>query len=101
MVGDRPVVELHQRWVMSTDLEPAWTTENGYVIEVDGDPKVHLKVDIWPAGDLADLTTEGIHEIGMRITGLPAVNAIAAVCAAAPGIRTYADLPVVTGRLTR
>jgi hypothetical protein len=40
------------------------------------------------------------RDVGMRITAVPAVNAIPAVCAAAPGIRTYADLPVVTARLT-
>jgi 2,4-diaminopentanoate dehydrogenase len=34
----------------------------------------------------------------MIITALPAVNAIPAVCAASPGIRTYADLPLITGR---
>ena len=36
-------------------------------------------------------------QLGMIATGMPAVNAIPAVCAAAPGIRTYADLPLVTG----
>ena len=35
--------------------------------------------------------------LGMIMTGLPAVNAIPAVCAAPPGIRSYADLPLVTG----
>jgi hypothetical protein len=29
---------------------------------------------------------------------MPVVNAIPAVCGAAPGIRTYADLPLITGR---
>lgn len=34
----------------------------------------------------------------MMITALPAVNAIPQVCGAHPGIRTYADLPVITSR---
>ncbi len=32
----------------------------------------------------------------MRITAVPVVNALPAVCAAPPSIRTYADLPVIT-----
>jgi hypothetical protein len=100
LVAGTPVVELHQRWVMGPDIEPAWTVEHGYLAEVAGDPNVRLKLDIWPAGDVSALTTDDIHEIGMRITGLPVVNAIPAVCAAAPGIRTYADLPLVSAKLT-
>jgi hypothetical protein len=100
MVDGDPAVALHQRWVMGRDVEPAWSVEHGYVVEVDGDPHVRLKLDIGP--DLhapGALTTAGIHAIGMRITGVPAVNAIPAVCRAAPGIRTYADLPAVTTRI--
>jgi hypothetical protein len=98
IVDGRPVVELHQRWVMSRDIEPAWPVEHGYVVEVGGDPIVRVKLDILPDGDGA-LTVGDIHAIGMRITGLPVVNAIPAVCAASPGIRTYADLPTITGRI--
>lgn len=99
LVGDRAVVELAQRWVMASALEPPMPVEHGYLVEVDGDPRVRAKVDIWPAQDLATLTPEDIHAIGMRITGVPVVNAIPAVVAAPPGIRTYAELPVITSRL--
>jgi hypothetical protein len=34
----------------------------------------------------------------MVITGLPVVNAIEAVCAAEPGIRTYAQLPLIAAK---
>jgi 4-hydroxy-tetrahydrodipicolinate reductase len=37
-------------------------------------------------------------QLGMIMTALPAVNAIPAVCAAEPGIHTYVDLPLITGR---
>ena len=98
-VGGREVVELAQRWVMGQDLSPEMPVEHGYLIEVDADPQVRAKVDIWPDQDLATLTPESIHAIGMRITGVPVVNAIPAVCAADPGLRTYADLPLISGRL--
>ncbi len=102
IVAGRAVVELHQRWVMSPHIEPAWRVEHGYVVEVDGDPKVRIKMDLWPAhDDLGAMTTADFHAIGMTITGVPVVNAIPAACAAAPGIRTYADLPVITSKLER
>jgi 4-hydroxy-tetrahydrodipicolinate reductase len=36
--------------------------------------------------------------LGMIMTALPAINAIPAVCAAAPGIVTYTDLPLTLPR---
>jgi hypothetical protein len=99
VAGGREVVELAQRWVMSSSLEPEMPVEHGYVIEVDADPQVRAKIGIWPDQDLHTLTPEAIHAIGMRITGVPVVNAIPAVCAATPGIQTYADLPLITSRL--
>jgi hypothetical protein len=101
LVGDRPVIELHQRWVMSRDIEPPWTAEHAYLVEIDGDPQVRLRLELLPDQDLRSLTADDIHAIGMRITGLPIVNAIPAVCAAAPGIRSYADLPIVAARCRR
>jgi len=100
VVAGQPLIESHQRWVMSRSLRPAWAVEHGYVVEVAGDPNIKLKFDIWPdVDDVSALTLEEIHAIGMRITGVPLVNAIPAVCAAAPGIRTYADLPTVSALL--
>jgi 4-hydroxy-tetrahydrodipicolinate reductase len=37
---------------------------------------------------------ENFASIGMTVTGLPALNAIAAVVDAAPGLLTSADLPL-------
>ena len=97
VLDGRDVVSIRQRWLASPRIEPPWKVEHGYVVEVKGDPCLRLKLDIWPTPhDLANLTKETMHNIGMRITAVPAVNAIPTVCAAAPGIQTYADLPVIT-----
>jgi 2,4-diaminopentanoate dehydrogenase len=40
-----------------------------------------------------------VRNIGMRITAVPVINAIPAVCAAPAGVATYADLPVITSPL--
>jgi hypothetical protein len=100
IVAGRDAVRVQQRWLASTRADPAWTVEHGYRIEVVGDPNIRLKLDIWPTeADMADLTTATMHNIGMRITAVPVVNAIPAVCAAPAGIATYADLPIITSPL--
>ena len=98
--GDREVVAVRQRWLASTRIDPPWTVEHGYLVEVTGDPNLRLRLEIWPTeADLADLTVATMHSIGMRITALPVVTANRAVHAAAPGIATYAELPVITSPL--
>ena len=99
-VGGREVVALRQRWLASDRIEPAWKVEHGYLVEVRGDPNLRLRLEIWPTEeDLSHLDKATMHGIGMRITAVPVVNAIPAVCDAAPGIATYADLPVITSPL--
>jgi hypothetical protein len=102
IAAGEPVVAIQQRWVMSSRIDPAWTVEHGYLVEVRGEPNLRVKLDIWPhQEDLGALTAADFHAIGMTITAVPVVNAIPAVCAAAPGIRTYADLPAITSPLRR
>jgi hypothetical protein len=102
LVDGTPRFELHQRWVMGSKIDPPWKVEHGYLVVVDANPRIRMKLEIWPdLDDLGKLTVDEMHAIGMRITGLPLVNAIPKVCAAAPGIRTYADLSLVTACLAR
>lgn len=97
IVGGRALLENCQVWAMTRDLEPAWQVEHAYLVDIQGDPNIHTRLDILPEQDLAAMTGEDFHAIGMTITGVPSINAIPAVCAAPAGIRTYADLPVITG----
>ena len=90
---------LRVRWVLGPLIDPPWTVELGYVVEVEGNPNLRMKLDLWPDGDLASMGIDEFRDVGMRITAVPVVNAIPAVCAAEAGIRTYADLPVVATRM--
>jgi hypothetical protein len=85
--------------VIGDRIEPPWNVELGYVIEIGGDPNVAVKVDLWPSGDLESMGMDDFRALGSRITAVPVVSAIPGVCAAEPGIRTYADLPVVAAPL--
>ncbi len=94
LVDGDPFVELRTTWKLGAMFghhdTPDWPLLYGYQIDIDGDPNVGLKLSFRPD----DLET---FDIGIG-TALPAINAIPAVCSAAPGVVTAANLPLVTSR---
>ena len=92
-----PVVTVRTNWLMGEEhLDPPWRLDGErFEVEVEGDPSVSM-------------TFHGIHpEVqgavqdpnpGIVATANHCVNAIPYVCAAGPGIKTYLDLPLVSGR---
>ena len=97
IAGGHPVIELNVQWVLSDDIEPAWDIAMAYLIEVQGTPQLKLRAEVLPTD--MNLPMEELVATGSIITASPAVNAIASVVAARPGIVTYADLPPVTSVL--
>jgi hypothetical protein len=93
-VGDRTVVELNVRWRKGQTLDPDWQIEQGHVITIDGMPTVRSTLEFLPPPDFQATTFEDFMVLGMIITAMPAVNAIAAVVGAPAGIVTYNDLPL-------
>ena len=96
IVNDHEVIDLGVRWRKGQALEPDWEVEHGYLVNVDGSPRVKTKLEIRPPKDFRAQTAEDFMVLGMIMTSLPAVQAIPVTCAAPPGIRTYADLPLIT-----
>lgn len=92
-----PVIELNAQWVLSEDVEPAWDIAMAYLIEVQGTPQLKLRAEVLPTD--MNLPMEEMVATGSIITASPAVNTIASVVAARPGIVTYADLPPITSVL--
>jgi 2,4-diaminopentanoate dehydrogenase len=92
---DQRVIELRFEWKMGTHLEPDWKLRHGYFVEIDGEPRVRSQLQLLPPPDWDEPDFMGL---GMIMTAMPGVNAIPAVCAAAPGIVTAAQLPLVTAR---
>ena len=74
LVGGVVRLSLQVRWVIGDRIEPPWTVELGYVVEVEGDPNIRIKLDLWPDGDLAGMGVDEFREVGMRITAVPAVK---------------------------
>lgn len=96
MVGDRSVVELEVVWNAGKGLEPEWPVHHGYTMEVEGSPNIHTRVKFSPSRE--QIESGRIADLANPLTAMPVVNAIPVVCEAAAGIRTYADLPLITAR---
>jgi hypothetical protein len=90
-----PVVVLEHVTRLREDLCPDWPqpAQPGgcYRIEITGEPS--YAIDVCLSSPNGDHNHAGLVATAMRV-----VNAIPAVIAAPPGIRTTLDLPLVTGR---
>jgi 2,4-diaminopentanoate dehydrogenase len=98
-VDGRVVVELNVRWRKGQTLAPDWKIDqDGWVIQIDGRPTVTANISFLPPPDFEAETMEDFMVLGHIMTAMPPINAIPAVVAAAPGIATYNDLPLVLPR---
>ena len=99
LLGDKVLVELNVRWRKGQTLDPDWQIDqDGWVIQIDGRPTVTAKIGFLPPPYFEAETMEDFMVLGHIMTAMPPINAIPAVVAAAPGIATYADLPLILPR---
>ncbi len=97
IVGGRTIIDINVRWKKGQTLQPDWKIDgDGWKITIDGRPTVNMQVGFAPPPDLVETATslDDFFELGHIMTAMPPLNAIPAVVAAAPGIATYADLPL-------
>lgn len=91
------VVRVTVNWLMGEEnLEPRWSFgDQGqrYEIEVRGNPDFTVSVK----GFQSEVGGQG-PECGVVGTAAHCVNSVPAVCAAPPGIATYLDLPLISGK---
>ena len=73
------------------DAAPDWPRGRGWKVSVEGEPSMVLEAKIAVHG-------EDENDQGCLGTAMHAVHAIAPVCAAPPGIKTFLDLPTIIGR---
>jgi hypothetical protein len=98
-VRGETVITVRTNWFMGQEhLDPAWTfgpEGERFEIEVTGDPSSTVTIHGWhPETIEAGL----VRNPGIVATANHCVSAIPYVCAAPPGVRTYLDLPLVSGR---
>jgi 4-hydroxy-tetrahydrodipicolinate reductase len=83
------LITFRATWYCSTEVEQAWDVRpSGWHLVVKGDAPLDVDVRL-------DVPIEQMADLSPGFTANRAVNAIPYVCAAAPGIRTTADLPYI------
>ncbi|WP_067863041.1 NAD(P)H-dependent amine dehydrogenase family protein [Nocardia shimofusensis] len=84
-----PLLTFRATWYCTADLDADWRIgDTGWHLSVDGDAP--LEVDIRLAVDL-----DRMAQVSPGYTAHRAVNAVPAVCAAEPGIRSSVELPQI------
>ena len=99
LVRGEPVVTARTNWFMGEEhLDPAWSfgpEGERFEVEVTGDPTIKTTFHgLHPESIQAGLE----RNPGIVATAVHCVSAIPYVCGAEQGIKTYLDLPLVTGR---
>lgn len=93
MRDGREFIRFRATWFCTHELEPAWDLlSTGWKVSVEGDAPLDLDVRM-------PIPLERMASITPGYTANRAVNAIPFVCAAAPGIRTITDLPMIVPML--
>lgn len=99
IVDGKTVIDLNVRWRKGQTLEPDWKIDqDGWVIQIDGQPTVTTKVGFLPPPYFQAETIADFMDLGHIMTAMPTINAIPPVVGAAPGIVTYNDLPLTLPR---
>jgi hypothetical protein len=92
IVGGRPAIVVEHVTRLDDALAPEWPQGNGsYRVVITGTPTMRCEFEFEDE--------RGDHAVGgVLLTATRLVNAIPAVCRAAPGLLSALDLPLVTGR---
>ncbi|MET0757952.1 MAG: dihydrodipicolinate reductase, partial [Mycobacterium sp.] len=99
LVDGEVVVRVTVNWLMGEEnLEPAWTfgpAGQRYEMEVRGNPDFTVTIKGFQS---ESLDAGSKIDNGVVATAAHCVNSVPAVCAVAPGIVTYLDLPLISGK---
>ncbi len=88
--GEARIIVEHVTRLRDEDA-PDWPRGGGYVIDVTGEPNVHVELSV--SSDLGDH-----NHAGCLATAMHVLNAIPSVVAAEPGVRTMLDLRVYSAK---
>ena len=99
LVRGEPVIQVRTNWFMGPDgFESGWSFgPEGcrFEVEVRGDPSSFVTFHGWHP----ETVEEGLERNpGIVVTANHCVSALPATCRAAPGIRSYLELPLYAGR---
>lgn len=85
----QPLLEFRANWYCTKDIDQDWDFQDtGWRVQVAGDTPIDMRIEF-------PVAIEDYTAVMPGLTAHRAVNAVPALCAAAPGIRTTIDLPQV------
>ena len=88
--GDRVVMRFRANWYCTREIDRDWDLgDTGWRVRVEGDPPLDIGIGF-------PCSAEDYPRISPGFTAYPVVNAVPAVCAAEPGIRTAAELKILS-----
>jgi 4-hydroxy-tetrahydrodipicolinate reductase len=89
----KPIIVYRLNWYCSTAVDQNWELRrSGWRVLIDGDTPLDVNVTF-------PLSPEKVSPAMAAITAYRVINAVPYVCAAVPGIRTTADLPMLVPKL--
>lgn len=90
----KTLIRYRLNWYCSTNVDQDWDLRrSGWRLLVEGDTPVDVNVTFPVSGDKLSPAMAGI-------TAFRVINAVPYVCAAAPGIRTTAELPTIVPKMS-
>ena len=101
IAAGRDLLSIDTWWWVGGDRPENYPSRrpDGWSIDIEGSPSLRLSLLALGSLDPASLLPIKAHVDAASVaTAMHAVNAIPVVCAAEPGIRTFLDLPLITGR---
>ena len=93
MRSEKPIIRYRLNWYCTTDVDEDWDLRrSGWRVLIQGETPIDVNVTFPVAPDQ-------VSPAMAAITAYRVINAVPFVCAAAPGIRTTADLPNIVPRM--
>jgi 4-hydroxy-tetrahydrodipicolinate reductase len=93
MLKGKPIIRYRINWYATKDIDQDWNLrENGWRLQIEGETPIDISVTFPVALDKAPAAMAAL-------TAYSVINAVPYICAAPPGIRTTAELPILVPRM--
>jgi 2,4-diaminopentanoate dehydrogenase len=90
----KPIIRYRINWYCTKNIDQDWNLRhNGWRLLIEGETPVEINVSFPVAADKASAAMAAL-------TAYAVINAVPHVCAAPPGIRTTAELPMLVPRMS-
>ncbi len=95
--GDEPLIEIEALWTLGGFYPESWPRpRDGWTVSIEGDPSFQTHFMSLASLGRREATIDDHVQAASVATAMQAVNSIPALCDAAPGWRTSAELGLVT-----